>query len=135
MSHRRHMPLRWSSGFVILPTCHLEAEESRDELAKVSAMAMDSHKRSRCPCPGLYPPSAPRALVHAEPYHLTLWRKFGWSAAFVLATAYTTSRAAAGFVTFLWFSGPENRVWQTVTVTGWVTRAVSVSALCIRNLS
>src|SRR5256885_1301591 len=65
--------------------------------------------------------------------YFALRSKLGWYAVFVLATAYTIILAAVGFVAFLWFSGPENTIWQMIMVNGWVTRAVSVSTLCIRN--
>lgn len=62
----------------------------------------------------------------------SLLRRLGWQAAFVLPIALVSILAVAGFLAFLWFAGLESHVWHRLMITGWVTRAVTVSTLILR---
>ena len=41
--------------------------------------------------------------------------------------------AVIGFLGFLWFADLHNGFWHQIMVTGWATRAVSISTLVLRS--
>ena len=69
--------------------------------------------------------------VARRPY--TLGEKFGWLAATALTAGTVSIIGGIAFLTFLWFADEENATWHAIATRNWMTRAISISALIIRN--
>jgi hypothetical protein len=63
----------------------------------------------------------------------TLSRRLGWQAAVTLVLTALVTLAVVGFLGFLWFADLSNGIWHRIMVTGWATRAVSISTLVLRS--
>lgn len=59
--------------------------------------------------------------------------RLGWQAAVTLLLSVVITLAVVGFLGFLWFADLGNGVWHRIMVTGWATRAVSISTLVLRS--
>ena len=62
----------------------------------------------------------------------SVWHRIGWEAVVTLILTTLVTLAVIGFLGFLWFADLTNDTWHRIMVTGWATRAVSISTLVLR---
>jgi hypothetical protein len=75
----------------------------------------------------------PVAKTSAQQYVFSTWEKFGWLSSIFLVGGLVVLLAAIGFLAFLWFGNWSNHTWNNIATQNWFTRAVSLSALAVRN--
>ena len=77
--------------------------------------------------------SDPKHDENAATKSNTLSRRLGWQAAVTIVLTALVTLAVVGFLGFLWFADLSNSTWHRIMVTGWATRAVSISTLVLRS--
>lgn len=63
----------------------------------------------------------------------TLYERFDWLALSVPVSASLCILGPLGFLWFLWRADASNSTWRSIAIDNWLTRAISLSSLIIRN--
>ncbi|KAK5208909.1 hypothetical protein LTR47_007820 [Exophiala xenobiotica] len=50
----------------------------------------------------------------------------------VVVITYCVLAGVYAFLAFLWFSGPDQKSWHSIVLSGWTARSVALCSLCIR---
>ncbi|OAG34895.1 hypothetical protein AYO21_10945 [Fonsecaea monophora] len=50
----------------------------------------------------------------------------------LLVVTYCVLAGVYAFLAFLWYSGPEQRTWHSIVLSGWAARSVALCSVCIR---
>jgi hypothetical protein len=79
------------------------------------------------------PKSIEPKIAQVNSTSLSTWEKLGWLSLITIALGTIFILAPLGFIGFLWFGDWTDNTWHKITVSGWFTRAVTLSALVIRN--
>lgn len=65
--------------------------------------------------------------------HFSFYTKLGLLATCTLSIGLALILASLGFLWFLWLANDENKLWRAIVNRNWVTRAIALASLAIRQ--
>lgn len=75
-----------------------------------------------------------RSRVERKDKHqFSSYTKLGLLATCILNIGLTFLLASVGFLWFLWLADSGNRLWRAIAARNWVTRAITLSSLAVRQ--